>query len=735
MHTGRPLMLPFLLVMALAGGGLTRSAAAGVRVWNSNVLDAHTDITGFDDARPLGPIRIVGSRNGTFSGKVVVGTGGALRGVSARMTQLRQKGGSGVIGPGSIRVRYAKKRGASSWHRTSKAIYRYDILEEKPPAEVPPLTPGRRPSDRDAWIKMGRAILPIWVTVQIPDSTPPGDYEGTLTISGGGGSTRVPVKLEVSPYRIPDPAQWRTWAELIQSPDSVAIEYKLPLWSKRHFELMDKSMEFLAATGTRTCYIPLICETNFGNAESMVRWKKKGSSYSYDFGTVERYLDMFERHIGKPQIVCFAVWDVFLEGGRFGGDLKYESKAVQAERMAYKGKGPEVTLAGGAKQMLPQYSDPAARAAWAPLAKQIRGLMQKRGLAGAMALGMGTDSTPPEGTVKFWEALLPGVPWVVHSHGGAGRRFAKRAKVCYQLGVWGFRFVNPASTEKNQGWKRPELLAQFSRDFRSNFPIHSFRYAGEMNIGGGTRGIGRFGGDFWSSVRDKRGRRAGRVYERYPKANWRNLNINCTMTDPGPDGAIGTARFEMFREGLQECEARIQIASALTSGGAAGAGHWQVLKDRDASILKGFAITSGDYRENFKWYCSPGNAGETGIMFHSKYDWQGASAKLFGAAYEIAKRTDPASQKARTRPKLAKRSPATPSRPKPPAASRPTRRAPVKRTLEQKLASWLRMAKSAEANRAYPLARSYLQRVLKAAPEGSPARVQAEEMMKELDEE
>jgi hypothetical protein len=38
------------------------------------------------------------------------------------------------------------------------------------------------------------------------------------------------------------------------------------------------------------------------------------------------------------------------------------------------------------------------------------------------------------------------------------------------------------------------------------------------------------------------------------------------MIEPGPGGPVATVRFEMFREGLQETEARVVIERALAKG-------------------------------------------------------------------------------------------------------------------------------------------------------------------------
>jgi hypothetical protein len=57
-------------------------------------------------------------------------------------------------------------------------------------------------------------------------------------------------------------------------------------------------------------YVPLIAQSNQGNAESMVRWVAKGGNqYEYDFSIMDKYLDLAEKYLGKPQIVVFNVWD------------------------------------------------------------------------------------------------------------------------------------------------------------------------------------------------------------------------------------------------------------------------------------------------------------------------------------------------------------------------------------------------------------------------------------------
>ncbi len=56
------------------------------------------DLDWGDPNEKLAPIQLVGTRNGAFSGKVVVGSDAAIKGLSARMTDLKS-GSGGTIRP------------------------------------------------------------------------------------------------------------------------------------------------------------------------------------------------------------------------------------------------------------------------------------------------------------------------------------------------------------------------------------------------------------------------------------------------------------------------------------------------------------------------------------------------------------------------------------------------------------------------------------------------------------
>jgi hypothetical protein len=119
-------------------------------------------------------------------------------------------------------------------------------------------------------------------------------------------------------------------------------------------------------------------------------------------------------------------------------------------------------------------------------------------------------------------------------------------------------------------------------------------------------GLGRTGADFWPVLgREDRqkstGKRSRTLTARYPESNWNQLSMD-TATEallaPGPDGAVPTERFEMLREGVQECEARIFIEKALLGNklDTATARKCRALLDERAWLIRSGCLGS------WAWY-------------------------------------------------------------------------------------------------------------------------------------
>ena len=646
-----------LTSIRLRGGGTAARSAVtrpeGLQAWNSDLLASDFDVDYADPCEPLRPLELVGARNGTFSAKVVLGSRNPIKGLETSVTDLISASGRSRISASAVSVRYGLPDGTE---REASDHYfappdRFDSLSDSAPVQV--TVRGKKITSQTR-VLAGQpepvygAVVPVWVTIDVPVDAVGGDYAGKVTIGAEAAKAiEVAVKLKVCEYTLPDPNRFSTFVELVESPDSIAIKYGVPLWSDRHFALMAKAFEQLGRIGNRAVYVPLICHTNLGNEQSMVRWvDRQDGSYRYDLSIVERYLDMVMENMGQAEIVCFGVWDVFLEGGRFAGrDAEVEGVRVQAARNKIRGRGPQVSLLDPASGkvgslQLPQLSDPASKALWRPLMRELRELMKRRGMERSMMLGMPTDARPTPQIVSLFRECVPGIKWVCHGHGYP--KDLHGAEWGYTTSVWHPRYIEFPGTSK-YGWCKPDLKGvQFARNVRDSYPQTTFRLIGEMNIAGQQRGFGWFGADFWPVLEGRHS--SARVYERYPQANWRNLNIMTALLGPGPHGPVSTHRFEMMIEGVQECEARIFVEKALLEKKISGplAKHCtRVLDERNRATLMGLGnhtlegwLDDDSYARVHGWWNEPGLVGG---YWYLTSGWQDRSKRLYSAAADVEK--------------------------------------------------------------------------------------------------
>jgi len=264
-----------------------------------------------------------------------------------------------------------------------------------------------------------------------------------------------------------------------------------------------------------------------------------------------------------------------------------------------------------------------------------------RGLDDAMMFGLAGDTLPKPEVVAFFKEVSPGTPWMIANHQSAASRMKKYATIAFQMDVWATNFARDPEEVRYTGWKLPRPKVHFERNIRDDFNLQTHRFLAEMNITGESRGFARQGADFWPVLKDRRGRRSSTIGERYTSR--RNLDIRATMLAPGKDGAVGTHRFEMIREGLQEAEARIFIEKALIGKkitGTLAKRCREVLDERLRAMLRGSASL---YLSRGTWRRYPVNphgwwsgTSEAGYQWFIASGWQERSKKLFDAAAEVA---------------------------------------------------------------------------------------------------
>ena len=534
-----------------------------VPLWTCDmVTDEFTNVV-----RELKPIKLVGARNGSFSAKVVVESGTAITGVQASVSALTGMGST--IPAQNVQLRYGK-----AWDGISH-LYGCpngpDVLLESPPTNVAPYY----------W----RAVCAVWVTVKVPKDAKAGMYTGHVTVQG----VEVPLNLDVQNWTLPDHQDYRMLTDFVESPDTLAVEYNVPLWSEKHWKMIDRAFQILGSCGGSTLYIPLIARTNLGNEQSMVRWIPRGENkYDYDYTVMDRYLDSAVKNMGKPKIVVFYVWDVCMSADSLTKGLwlgEYADKQVPSAKDTLRirkellGKGPRVTALDPVTKeasvlILPRYENPESQDLWKPLFAEIRKRMEKRGLDKTMMLGLMPDEWPSKEEVTAWKSISGGLPWAIHGHAGARESVLAGKKGLYNIADIGYaafvyNLVYNVNPDKGRmyGWREPGLLTCYNRAGQMNIVSSSFmRETPAFAITGGQRGSGRIGAEYWPAVRNSSGKRTGKVIARYPENNWRNLDFEDFLLAPGPDGPVSTKRLESMSEGLQVCEARIFLEDALLDG-------------------------------------------------------------------------------------------------------------------------------------------------------------------------
>ncbi|MHC4914307.1 MAG: glycoside hydrolase domain-containing protein [Planctomycetota bacterium] len=597
-----------LLDFRLSGGGATPNVArpAGVQVW---VQDRNDRVYGRDHADPNEPLakyplRLVGARNGYVCGQVVVGSNAPLRGVKAAAGDLKALEGGGTIPAKSISLLYAlpiDSRNVGRWFRD---------LTPTPPAEA-------------AVKGTEGALQPVLVGVQVPKDAAPGEYRGEVTVSAGGKSVKVPVELYVAGWTVPDPRDFRTYMGVYQSPTTVAMQYRVKLWSDEHFKRMEKSWDLLARAGNKMVNVPVVDETQFGNPEGMIYWVKKADgSYDYDFSIFDRYLKMATDRIGKQDYVCLQVWHAGGWSAR-GVDNKCTVQVLEEKT----GKR--------APMQVPLWGKPEAVAFWKPFLAAMQARLEKLDMPEAMCVGILSDSTAPNEVFKTLSDAFPGgqARWHRGCHGTTrspkpykvskvGNNVVSLHEHCY-----GMSLVRPKEWQlpvhTQRGWPGTAYFRVSNHIHNTGW--HHARTMSERALWTKKQGLGRICLDFWPVMKGKRNRTVD-IYNRYPHSSCAQREPSLkSMTWPAPDGAGSTLRYEALVEGLSEAEAFIAVSEGLA-----------VHKARLGAKLAGECEKVLADRLAFLWACTRNTRGH----FHTyHYGWQDLNRRLFDCAAAVAEKT------------------------------------------------------------------------------------------------
>lgn len=552
----------------------------GVRVWPVQPLETLTTWC-WGDPCETAQVVVDAARNGAFSGRFVISSDGPLRCETVSVADLRKDDGT-LLPATAVVIRYALRADPKgSWMDTytRTGLHRFDVLSGEAPQEVPVVSEkipigllSNSPWSHPLRTCASGAMLPVWVTVNVPSGTKPGTYKTDIMVKAAGmEATRVPLTVRVHGWRIPDAENYITSNLFYESPDSIALAYGVPLWSERHFEMIGKAMALSKSIANKLCQVPLIVEAaDLGNSQSMVRWIDKGNGkYDYDFIILDRYLDLYAKNVGKPRALAITVW----------GDL-HRVKKYSVTRL---------NQAEGKTELMdqPPYGTPASLDFWKPVMDELRKRLEKRGWWDVAMLADTGDRQPTPETVGVFRQIWPDGRWIAATHTSyttMSTEDKKTVSVIVGQRVWGVgRLFEPDNTGYGSAWQlSPDIvdlyrLKEAPRDcgrVETAFPRSGIACVGALFDGsrlalwyvapeaaflGGVHGYGRVGLDFWPIPNRSRGKFDS-------LAGSSNLGLGHStkaILGVGKNGPEATERSQMFVEGTQVCEGLRMLRSAL----------------------------------------------------------------------------------------------------------------------------------------------------------------------------
>jgi hypothetical protein len=638
-----------LTLTAPAGKGIlpNNDRPKGYQVWNHVPFEGLDYRTFGDPNEGVAPIQLAGARNGVFAGELVVSSTEPVRNLKVSVTELKSPGGA-AIAAGGVQVTYPQP-GADHWVPTGPSII-FDDLANEAPASLNVLKCRVLPAP---------VMQPVWISVNVPKGVAAGLYRGKVTVSAAGQKdVEAPLQVQVADWDLPDSRDFTTFMNIVESPDSLALQYGVPMWSEAHWKLLDETFSLLGRIGDKQIYIPLVRRTHFGNEHAMVHWVgQPDGSLRPDFSIVEKYLDLAVKHLGKVPVVCFNIADTTAEHKQ--GMLYTQADA----------KTGQLTEAVG-----PAWGSPQSQAMLKQLLDGLRGVMAKRGMESSMMLGMNAHSAAagpaanPQ-TLADIQAVCPQAEWVRVSHYWFGQAEVRQGQPKYgSLSLVGgvmAVFWDPAVEKPFYGWRNPQIVLvyprtanpQTNRDHggtrlaqESDLPQHrlfaeavllsgrhralsgnSLRgdFAAEMGESFlGLRGIGPFGADFWPVLKGSSDKTIiGRYGEGYAAGGWGTVSLSQvvqSLLSAEKDAPGSTVRLEVMREALQEAQARIFVQDALQEGVARRTSMPAELQSRAQQICLE-RTQALRYISEF-W--------EEGII--DPLRWQERSAKLYQLAADVS---------------------------------------------------------------------------------------------------
>ena len=170
----------------------------------------------------------------------------------------------------------------------------------------------------------------VYCDINVPKAAINGDYEGKIKIYSKkmfASETLVEtlnVKLHVSKYVLRDVSEREFHLDLWQHLSNIARHHDVSMWSNEHFAVVEKYVESLATLGQKAVTlivseIPWSGQSCFEQNKfdsnlfeySMVKTKKVGENYYFDYSIMQRYIDLCKKYGISDEISIYGLANIW----------------------------------------------------------------------------------------------------------------------------------------------------------------------------------------------------------------------------------------------------------------------------------------------------------------------------------------------------------------------------------------------------------------------------------------
>lgn len=473
-------------------------------------------------------------------------------------------------------------------------------------------------------------ILPVWLTAEIPEDAKPGIYEGKVT----AGTKAVDIVVNISHWTCPDPNKWEAHAGVLSSPETLAIQYNKELWSDEHWKLVEKELQFVGGLGNDDLWISVLPYNHFGQQKPWITFTKESGGIVPDLKLLERYLDLYSEHVGQPGFLLLELWN----SNRYGRGRRGVRKSTDV-------------IIDGKPQSVPLPGFEGAEDIWVPLMAAVRTLVTKKGWPESIiTLGCADDIRPGSDVNAFFQKHSPYAKWAIWTHGRGDPPPWKGVLKLNGLAISHYEHLFCPHTGADRddgmtgGWDLSfreygtarNLIPKYIRPTQyrqlpEGMMVNMRRASQKMSRS--SAGVTRLCLDYWRvKIPGDPGGRVAPLLLAYENKPWSIFYRNNarSLIEPGPDGPVSTVRYEMLREGMQECEARIAIEQALEDG---------KLKGKSATAARTLLSARLKARENGGAF-QGGHVGDVlggrDHLWGIGSEWRQSSKLLFEIAGEIS---------------------------------------------------------------------------------------------------